>query len=157
MDANDPEERLARAGIAIPERPAMKFDYRPVAVHRGVALVAGQIPKTGTAEVLHPGRVGDEVSLEQARESARLAVLNGLAHLRGALGSLGGVEQVLRLHGYVAAAERFDRLSEVVDAATDILEVAFGPAGRGPRSVIGVSKLPFRAPVLVELTFAVSD
>lgn len=148
------EERLRSLGIVLSRPAPMKYDYSPVSIHRGVAYLAGQVAKTGPQSVPHPGRVGEGVSVEQAQESARLAVLNGLAWLRQALGGLDAVDGALRLTGYVVPGPGFTRLSDVVDGATGLLGELLGPAGRCPRSVVGVSQLAFDAPVLLEMTFS---
>ncbi|MCP1337849.1 RidA family protein [Futiania mangrovi] len=147
-------EALAAAGLDLPEPHVTEFDYIPVAVHGTTAYVAGQIPKTGANDLLHAGRVGAEVTAEQAFASARLAALQGLAWVDARAGGLDNVERVLRMDVFVAADDGFRDISRVADAASRVLIHAFGEAGRHPRSVLGVSQLPRNAPVLLEMTLA---
>lgn len=147
------EDRLRQAGIALPEPSPLLFDYEPVRLDGGIAYLAGQIPKTSQTDMLHTGAVGSAVSLEGGQEAAGRCVLNGLAWLKQVLGGLDRIELPLTLRGYVVADDDAVVLSRVVDGATDMLVQAFGPRGRCPRTVIGVSRLPFDAPVLIELVF----
>ena len=148
---------LAAAGLELPQAHPTKYDYIPLSIHERTAFLAGQIPKTGAGAILHSGRVGREVTLEQARDAARLCVLQGLAWLESLAGGLDNVAKVLRIDVFVAADENFLDISDVADAASGVLAIAFDRAGRHPRSVLGVSRLPRNAPVLVELTVALYD
>lgn len=145
---------LAEAGLDLPPPHPTEFRYVPLAVQGSTAYVAGQIPKTSSDDLLVEGRVGREVTLEEAYAAARLAVLQGLAWIDLQAGGLDNVERVLRMSVFVAAADEFRGISHVADAASEVLERAFGDPGRHPRSVIGVSHLPRNAPLLVELTVA---
>lgn len=154
MSRSRPEAALAAADLVLPAPYPTEYDYIPVATHGTTAYVAGQIPKTDTAELLASGRVGAEVTEDQALEAARRAALQGLAWIHARAGGLDNVERVLRMDFYVAAADTFADISRVADAASGVLFVAFGEAGRHPRSVLGVSRLPRNSPVLLELTVA---
>ncbi len=146
--------RLAAAGIALPEPHPTEFAYVPLAIHERTAFLAGQIPKTGSGRITVAGRVGGEVSLAEAQAAARVAAQQGLAWLDALAGGLDNVARVLRMDCFVAVAEGFQEMSRVADTASGLLETAFGAAGRHPRSVIGVSRLPRNAPLLLELTVA---
>ena len=149
------EAKLQELDLRLPEPTKPSFQYLSVCTHDGIAYLAGQIPKTGPTELLHAGKVGREVSLDQARACARLAVLHGLSWLRHELGGLDRVERILRLDCYVAVAPGFLDMSRVIDAASELLVSLFGDRGRHPRSVLGVAVLPRDAPVLVEMTVAI--
>ena len=148
------EQKLRDLGYRLPELEMPGFNYVPCSVHNGVAYLAGQVPKVD-GEVQPAGKIGAEVGFEEAQEAARRCVLNGLAWLHHELGGLDRVARVLRIDTFLAVAPGFDRMSEVIDAASDLLLGVFGENGRHPRSVIGVSELPRNAPVLIELTVAV--
>jgi enamine deaminase RidA (YjgF/YER057c/UK114 family) len=99
----------------------------------------------------HAGKVGAEVSLEQAQAAARIALVNALAAVRSETGSLRRVMRVVRLLGYVASAPGFSEQHLVMNAASQLLIDTFGDAGRCARSAVGVAELPLGVPVEVEL------
>lgn len=150
------ESRLAELGITLPEAATPSFGYVPVTLHNGVAYVSGQMPKVD-GEVRVFGKVGREVDLETAREQARICILQGLACLRTALGSLDRVERVLKITGFVASAPGFNAQPKVIDAASDLLVEIFGEPGRHARAAVGVAELPRNAAVEIELTVAFTD
>jgi enamine deaminase RidA (YjgF/YER057c/UK114 family) len=147
------DERLRTLGLTLPEAATPSFNYVPVTLHRGVAYVAGQLPKVD-GEIRVRGKAGRDVDLETARGEARICILQGLACLKAALGSLDRVEQVLKVGGYVASAPGFNDQPKVLDAASDLLVEVFGDKGRHARSAIGVAELPRGAVVEIELTVA---
>ncbi len=147
------DDRLASLGIGLPPAAEPSFNYRSVTLHRGVAYVAGQLPKVDGAVRVH-GKAGAEIDLETARNEARICILQGLACLRAVLGSLDRVEQILKINGYVASAPGFNDQPKVLDAASDLLVEVFGAAGRHARAAVGVAELPRNAVVEIEMTVA---
>jgi enamine deaminase RidA (YjgF/YER057c/UK114 family) len=147
------DQRLAELGITLPEAAAPSFNYVPVTLHRGVAYVAGQLPKVD-GEVRVHGKAGAAVSLEAARAEARICILQGLACLKQALGSLDRIESVLKVTGFVASAPGFNDQPKVLDAASDLIGQILGEAGRHARSAVGVAELPRDAAVEIELVVA---
>ena len=147
------EDRLRALALTLPEAATPSFNYVPVTLHRGVAHVAGQLPKVG-GDIRVRGKAGREVDLEKARGEARICILQGLACLKAALGSLDRLEQVLKVGGFVASAPGFNDQPKVLDAASDLLVEVFGDKGRHARSAIGVAELPRDAVVEIELTVA---
>jgi enamine deaminase RidA (YjgF/YER057c/UK114 family) len=150
------EERLTDQGIVLPEAASPSFNYVPVTVHRGVAYVSGQLPKVG-GEIRVRGKVGAAVSLETARGEARLCILQALACLKQALGSLDRIEHILKVNGYIASASGFNDQPKVLDAASDLLVEIFGQAGRHARAAVGVAELPRDAAVEIEMVVAFRD
>jgi enamine deaminase RidA (YjgF/YER057c/UK114 family) len=150
------ELRIQELGLALPMAVKPAFQYVAVVVHGGLAWVSGQIPRAGE-QVLMIGKVGAEVSLDQARGAARACVLQGLAQLREAIGSLERVERIVKVTGFVASAPGFVEQPRVIDAASELLVQVFGDAGRHARSAIGVAELPRGVPVEVELVAALRD
>lgn len=145
--------RLAELGLVLPDAAAPSFNYTPVTLWRGVAYVAGQLPKVeGSIRVT--GKAGGDVDLETARGEARICVMQGLACLNEALGSLDRVERVLKLNGYVASAPGFVDQPKVLDAASDLVVSVFGDRGRHARAAVGVAELPRGAVVEIEFTVA---
>ncbi len=147
------ERRLAELGITLPEAASPSFNYVPVTLHAGVAYLAGQLPKVGGDGKVRV-KAGGAVSLETARGEARICILQGLACLKQALGSLDRIERVLKVTGFVASAPGFNDQPKVLDAASDLLGDLLGEAGRHARSAIGVAELPRDAAVEIEMIVA---
>lgn len=147
------EDRLAALGLTLPAAATPSFNYVPVTTHAGVAYVSGQLPKVD-GEVRVFGKVGAQVSLEHAREQARICVLQGLACLAAELGKLERITAVLKVTGFVASAPGFNEQPKVIDAASDLLVEILGPLARHARSAVGVAELPRNA--AVEIEFVVS-
>jgi enamine deaminase RidA (YjgF/YER057c/UK114 family) len=120
-----------------------------------MAYVSGQLPRSG-GQVLFTGKAGADVSLVQAQAAAEACVLQALAQLKVGLGDLGRVLRILKVTGYVASAPGFMQQPQVIDAASNLLLLAFGDAGRHARSAVGVAELPRGVPVEIELIAAVA-
>lgn len=143
------ERKLADLGITLPEAAVPAFQYVPVTVFDRLVFVSGQLPRQG--EMLVTGKVGAEVTVEAAREAARLCIIQALAGLRQALGSLDRIERILKLTGFVASAPLFNLQPKVIDAASELLVEVFGDSGRHARSAVGVAELPRNVCVEIEL------
>ncbi|QXI25972.1 RidA family protein [Pseudomonas vanderleydeniana] len=112
--------------------------------------VSGQVPRYNE-EIRYTGRVGEQLSLDQARQAARLCMANFLSIVAAACdGDLQRVEQVIRITGYVRATADFGAQSEVINAASEVLVQLFGERGEHARSAIGVHSLPGAAGVEIE-------
>jgi enamine deaminase RidA (YjgF/YER057c/UK114 family) len=141
-------------GYTIPEYQAPAYAYSSVIVYNGQAWVSGCVPKTGEHD-LHPGKVGSDVTLEQAREAADLALRNALASLAHAIDNLDNVIQVLKITVFVASAPGFNGQPRVADAATHLLRDILGDRGSHARSAVGVAALPRNSCVEIEIVAAV--
>jgi len=148
------ERRLEELGLELPEAVAPLNHYVPVMIHQGVAYVSGQVPRINGI-VPYPGKVGRDVTVDQAKELAEFCVLKGLSCLKNAIGSLDDVEQVLKVTGYVQTAPGFYEPSTVLDAASELLTNIFGEKGRHARSAIGVAELPSNTPIEIDFVIAV--
>jgi enamine deaminase RidA (YjgF/YER057c/UK114 family) len=147
-------ERLETLGIELPTPPVPKFAYVPVVVHGGTAYVSGQLPWVN-GELMAVGRLGDTVDLALGEAAARQCLLQGLAVLEQALGSLDRVDRFLKMTGFVASAPGFHDQPKVVDAASKILLAVFGERGAHARSAVGVAELPRGVAVEIELIVSV--
>ena len=145
-----PEERLAELGIKLPEAPAAVANYLPCIQTGNLVFTAGQLPFID-GEILHPGKVGDPVSVEQGAEAARVAVINGLAQIKSLVGDLSQVTRVVRIEGFVQSAVGFQQQSSVMNGASDFVVEVFGEAGKHTRTAIGVSELPLNAACQISL------
>ena len=148
------EERLAERGIALPPAPQPVALYAPAVRVGAFLFVSGQIARH-EGKLVHPGKLGREVTVAQGREAARAAILNVLAAAKGALGSLDNVERVVRLAVYVASAEGFVEQPQVADGASELLVEVFGQNGLPARAAIGVAELPVGTCVEIEAIFEV--
>ncbi|MDP9972970.1 enamine deaminase RidA (YjgF/YER057c/UK114 family) [Variovorax paradoxus] len=131
-------------------------NYIPVVRDGRTLYTSGQVPRVGTT-VIVTGRVGDQVPLGKAREAAQICALRCLALLRRELGSLEGIEKVLRVGVFVQCTAEFTQQSEVADAASELLHRVFGEAGVHVRTAVGVYALPKNASVELEMTVAAKD
>lgn len=147
--------RLAELEIELPTLPEPKFSYVPGKVAGELVFVSGQTP-TVDGQTVVTGRCGEDVDVEQGKDAARLTCINILAELEYVVG-LENVEQIVKLNGYVAAADGFVDAPSVVNGASDLLLDVLGEAGRHARLAIGVSWLPGNAPVELELIAQVSS
>ena len=150
------EDRLAELGLQVPEVAAPVAAYVPVVQEGNLVYTSGQLPMVeGTLPLT--GKVGAEVSAEQATELARTCALNALAAVKSVVGDLDRVTRVVKVVGFVASDPSFTAQPGVVNGASHLLGDVFGDAGVHARSAVGVSVLPLDAPVEVEITVAVRD
>ncbi len=154
MTGAEIEARLAAQGYRLPEAVAPAYQYVAVVVHNDVAYLSGQIPRAGS-QVLMTGKLGAEITLEQGQRAAEACVLQGLAQLRAELGDLRRVARIIKVTGFVASAAGFNQQPQVIDAASNLLALAFADAGRHARSAVGVAELPRNVPVEIEMIVAV--
>lgn len=147
------EDRLAQLELELPgvfsAPPGVEFRFSLVRVSAGFAYVSGHGPLDGS-EVLMSGKVGADVSPEQASEAARLTGLSILASLREELGELDRVRRWVKVLGLVNCAPGFSATPAVINGFSDLILELWGEAGRHARSAIGVAELPFDMPVEVE-------
>ncbi len=151
MDDRRVLDRIAELGLELPPPPKAVAAYLPVRVAGSLAFVAGQVAMVDGA-VLHPGRLGDEVSADDAAQAARQAALQALSALREALGSFEPLAGIAQVTVYVASAPGFIDHPAVANGASDLLVDVLGEAGRHARVAIGVTSLPLGTSVEVAVT-----
>ena len=144
------EDRLAELGIVLPPPMPPAGNYVGCVVDGDIVHVGGHGPVDGATMVT--GKVGSDLSLDEARHAARMTALSMLATLQAELGSLDRVERVLKVFGMVNVAPGFDRMPAVIDACSDLLVEVFGDAGRHTRSAVGLAELPFGIAVEIEMS-----
>lgn len=142
-------QRLAELGIELPGVATPVAAYVPAVRSGSHVYTSGQLPFVG-GELAATGKVGAEVSPEEAKRHARTCVLNALAAV-DALAGLDTVARVVKLVGFVASAEGFTGQPAVINGASELLGEIFGEAGAHARSAVGVAELPLGAPVEIEL------
>ena len=150
------EARLKELGVALPTPPAPAANYVPFTVAGNLVFVAGQIPFVD-GEIRHKGRLGAEMSVEEGRQAARVCALNVLAQAKAACGGdLDRIRRCLKVVGFVACVDGFDRQPEVMNGASDLFVEVLGEAGRHARSAVGANALPRDVAVEVEAIFEIA-
>lgn len=147
---SDVYKRIKEAGIELPPCPRPVGSYAPGKVFGSLVFASGQTP-TREGVPVYRGRVGTDLSIEEGYAAARLAALNCVAELEVVCGDLRRVDGILKVNGYVAAAEDFEEQPAVINGASDLLREIFVDSGVHARTAIGIQSLPGGAPVEVEL------
>ncbi|MFY8027082.1 MAG: RidA family protein [Aquiluna sp.] len=147
MSAN---QRISDLGIVLPQVATPAGAYVPAVMSGNLVFTAGQIPLV-EGKLAATGKVGKDLSAEQAREIARICALNAVAAVKSVLGDLDRVKKIVKVVGFVASAPDFSQQPAVVNGASELLEQIFGDKGIHARSAVGVAVLPLDAPVEVEL------
>jgi enamine deaminase RidA (YjgF/YER057c/UK114 family) len=154
------EKKLTGMGLVLPAPmrtpPGVTLSFPWVRVHGDRAFVSGHGPLLADGSLAGPfGKVGDQVSEEQAYESARLTALAVLSSLRDALGDLDRITAWLRVFGMINTAPGFVRTPTVINGFSDLIVELWGPdRGRHARSAVGMAALPFDIPVEIEAEVA---
>jgi enamine deaminase RidA (YjgF/YER057c/UK114 family) len=150
------ESRLKDLGLSLPEPlilpPGTTLPFPWVRVHGNRAFISGHGPQNTDGSLAGPfGKVGLEVTIEQAQASARLVGLAILGSLKRQLGDLDRVTAWLKFLGMVASAPGFNRQPQVINGFTDLIVQLYGPErGQHARSAVGMAQLPFDIPVEIE-------
>ena len=145
-----PEERLAELGLSVPEVAKPVAVYIP-AVRSGIhVFTSGQLPMRA-GELMVTGKVGGEVSEEEAIACAQQCALNAIAAVKSIVGELSEVKRVVKVVAFVASTPDFTGQPGVANGASELLGKVFGDAGVHARSAVGVPALPLDAPVEVEI------
>lgn len=144
------ETKLKELGYEIPEAPKPLAAYIPAININNMVLTAGQLPlKAG--KLLFEGKVGKDVSEEDAVKAAELCAINCLSVVKAEVGSLDNIERIVKLTVFVNSADGFTSQPKVANGASELMVKVFGNAGKHVRSAVGVSELPLNAPVEIEM------
>ena len=147
-------ERLAELGVELPPVVPPVAAYVPAVRTGNLVYTSGQLPMR-SGSLAQTGKVGGQVSPEEAKALARMCALNALAAVNSLVG-IDAVTRVVKVVGFVASAPGFNGQPGVVNGASQFLGDVFGDAGAHARSAVGVSELPLDAPVEVELVVEVA-
>jgi enamine deaminase RidA (YjgF/YER057c/UK114 family) len=145
------EAKLRALNIELPEAPKPLAAYIPAKQAGQLVFTAGQLPMVN-GELFSKGLLGQDVEIEEANKAARICTLNALAAIKGLIGDLDRIKQVVRVVGYVASVSSFTQQPEVINGASELLLEIFGEKGKHARSAVGMAVLPLNASVEVELT-----
>ena len=143
-------ERLAALGLTLPAVTAPVAAYVPAVRTGSYIYVSGQVP-VADGKIAATGKVGAEVSTEDAAGLARICALNALAAAADAAGGLENIGRIVKVVGFVASAPGFNGQPQVINGASELLIEVLGEDGRHARSAVGVAELPLNVPVEVEL------
>lgn len=150
------EATLLRLSLPLPEVAAPIAAYVPAVRTGNLVFTSGQLP-TIDGTLISTGKVGAEVTVEQAKAAAERAALNGLAAIKQLIGDLDKIVRVVKVVGFVAVDPTFTNHSAVVNGASELLAECFGEAAKHARSSVGMASLPLNAPVEIELIVEVRD
>ncbi|MEU0520894.1 RidA family protein [Streptosporangium sp. NPDC006007] len=145
-----PEERLTELGLKLPEVVPPLAAYVPAVRTGNYVYTSGQLPMVD-GKLPATGKVGAEVSPEEARELARICALNALAAVKSVIGDLSGIVRIVKVLAFVASDPGFGGQPQVVNGASELLAEVLGDAGKHARSAVGVAVLPANAPIEIEL------
>jgi len=149
-----PEKRLQELGIALPETPTPLGSYVPIVQTGNLLFLSGILPLVN-GKLVRQGCVGQDISLDEARQDAKIATINALSILRSHIGSLDKIKRCIRITGYISSASHFTEQPKVLNTASDLLFDIFGESGRHARSAVGVNILPLNSPLEIEFIFEV--
>lgn len=150
------ESSLAKLGLSLPAVVPPLASYQP-AVRTGLYVyTSGQLPMVD-GKLPVTGKVGAEVTADEAKELARTCALNALAAVKSVTGDLDRIARVVKVVGYVASAADFTGQPAVVNGASELLGQVLGDKGVHARSAVGVAVLPLDAPVEVEILVELTE
>lgn len=148
-------EKLNSLGFSLPAVPTPVAAYVNCVRSGNLLFLSGGLPIEGERKII--GKVPTEVSIDQAKEGARMIVLNRLAVIREELGSLDKVKQIVALNGFVNSQADFYGHPQVINGASELLVEIFGDKGKHSRTALGAAALPLNVAVEINLIVEVAD
>ena len=145
------EMKLNQLGLNLPDAPKPVAAYIPAKQTGNLVFTAGQLPMVN-GELISKGLLGQDVEIDEAKKAARICTLNALAAIKGVIGDLDRIKQIVRVVGYVGSVPTFTQQPAVVNGASELLLEIFGENGKHARSAVGMAVLPLNASVEIELT-----
>ncbi|MCP4933003.1 MAG: RidA family protein [bacterium] len=143
------ESRLAELGISLPQAAAPAANYVPTLITGNQLIISGQLPmQDGALKIT--GQLGNDLSIEEGVEAARLCAINILAQIKHTLDGFDHFERLLKLGGFVNAPASFTDHPRVINGASDLMVSVLGDAGRHTRFAVGAAGLPFNAAVEID-------
>ena len=151
------EDKLAEMGVTIPDPKPALGSYVPAVQTDNLVFVSGNLPIQTDGSMLHSGKLGEDVSVEEGYAAAKQCAINCLSAAKGIIGDLNSVQQIVKLRVLVNSAPDFTDQPAVANGASDLLVELFGESGKHARAAVGVASLPLGASVEVELVLEVSS
>ncbi len=154
--SNEITARLDALGVTLPSPAAPAANYVPYLITGNQLIISGQLP-FGKDGLEYVGKVGNDISLEQAQQSAQLCAINILAQAKVALGGdLGRVTRLVRLGGFVNAVDTYTDHPAVINGASNFMVEVLGDVGKHARAAVGVASLPFGVSVEIDAIFEIA-
>jgi enamine deaminase RidA (YjgF/YER057c/UK114 family) len=153
-----PEDKLEAMGLQLPEAAAPVANYVPYVQSGNLIFISGQISKIGDQAI--GGRLGEDLSVEQGQEAAKLSALNLMAQMKAACGGdLSRVKRVVKLGGFVQATPAATQadIPKVINGCSDLMVAIFGDAGRHARFAVSAPSLPLDVAVEIDAVVEISD
>ena len=144
------EEKIKELGYTLPETAKPLAAYIPAIKTGELVFTSGQVPVVG-GELKYKGKIGADLSVEDGQKAAIICALNGLSAIKGVVGDLNKIEQIIKLTVFVNSANGFTDQPKVANGASEFLGKVFGDAGIHTRSAVGVSELPINSAVEIEM------
>jgi len=144
------EEKMKELGFTLPETVKPLAAYSPAIRTGDYVYTSGQVPFSG-GELKYSGKIGFDLSIEEGQKKAELCALNGLSAIKGVIGDLNKLEQIVKVTVFVNSADGFTDQPKVANGASEFLGKIFGEAGKHVRSAVGVNELPVNSAVEVEM------
>ena len=148
-------QKLSELNISVPEAAAPAANYVPYMRSGNLLFISGQLPFEN-GQLIHKGRLGENVSIEDGYKAARQCAINIIAQIKAA-GGLEKVARIVRLGGFVNSTADFTDQPKVVNGASDLFVAVFGDAGRHARAAIGSPSLPLGVAVEVDAIVELAD
>jgi len=146
------KEKLSGLGLALPVAALPVAAYVPAVKSGNLVFVAGQLPLVD-GKIIKEGKVGKEITPEEAKDMAQICALNALAAI-SLVADIDQIEKIVRVGGFVNGAAGFFAIPAVINGASELFIKLFGEVnGKHARTAIGVAELPLNAPVEVEVIF----
>lgn len=149
------EDKLSQMGLTLPEPGPPAGNYVGAVRVGNLLFVSGHGPRSQGQYIT--GKVGRDLSSEQAYEAAKVVMLNCLASVKRELGDLDRVKRIVKLLGMVNCTEDFIEHPQVINGGSDLLVALYGDQGRHARSAVGMQQLPMNIPVEIELIVEIQE
>lgn len=150
------EEKIKELGFEIPEVAKPLAAYIPAKKVGNLVMTSGQVPLV-KGVLKYTGKVGDDLSEEDGQKAAEICALNCLAAIKGIIGDLDKIEEILKLTVFVNNKEGFTAQPKIANGASELIGKIFGDKGLHARSAVGVSGLPINAPVEIEMIVSIKE
>jgi|TARA_R110002096_G_scaffold428927_1_gene641258 enamine deaminase RidA (YjgF/YER057c/UK114 family) len=155
--SNSPKDNLEKIGVTLPTPVAPVANYVTYVRTGNLISISGQLPLDNDGKLPYIGKVGQEVSAEDANSAARLCAINIISQVNAALdGDLDRVVRIVKLGAFVNCVDSFPGQPAIVNGASDLMVEVFGDKGKHSRSAVGTNALPLNVPVEIDALIEVS-
>ncbi|HSD64951.1 MAG TPA: RidA family protein [Ignavibacteriaceae bacterium] len=150
------EDKIKQLGFILPEAPKPLAAYVPALEAGNFVFTAGQIPVV-EGKLKFTGKVGKDLNEEEGQNASVICALNCLSAIKGVIGDLEKIEQVVKLTVFVNSSDGFTNQPAIANGASEFIEKVFGKKGGHARSAVGVSELPKNAAVEIEMIVKIKE